>query len=71
MNLSLAFRLKTGGFLTEFATTWPVKDGSAPHHDLGMVHDVVTACENQSQSWSGWQLKVLFNADTRNFPLTC
>jgi len=51
-------RLNTSGFLTEFATTWPVKDNTAPSHSLEDVEATITTAENHTQSWSGWQYKV-------------
>lgn len=64
-----AARLKSAGFLTEFATSWNVPDGTAPEHDTKHALAVIAAAENYTQSWSGWQYKVFHPASGRH-PMT-
>jgi len=67
-------RLRTAGFMTEFASTWPVVDNASPEHDLEGIRRIVEACENHTQSWSGWQMKVFHGvpgrAGTLRYPRT-
>jgi len=64
-----AKRLASAGFMTEFSASWNVPDSSAPAHSLKSTLEVITAAENYTQSWSGWQYKV-FHPATGRHPMT-
>jgi len=61
-------RLKCGGFLSEFATTWPVPTNT-PFHDIKTTLSTVQAAQNATQGWTGWAYKV-FHPNTGRHPMT-